>query len=154
MNQKTNWLTDKNYRFIYKQVPRACVDVLIFTKNGFLLSKRDIPPHKGLWHFTGGRVYLNERIQEAVRRIAATETGVKLKEIKPLGFCEIFIPSGPNFHDISLVFKAKIKSGKIRGSAQAQEIKAFKKIPGEMVPAHKRFLKANWREIRKILNRY
>ncbi len=150
MLKKAKWLTDKEYRFIHGRVPRFCVDVLVFTKSGFLLSKRAIPPHKGFWHFTGGRVYLNESIKNAIDRIAKTEAGVKLKEIKPLGYCEIFIPEGPNFHDISLVFAAKIKSGKIKNASnQAKELKIFRKIPGKTVPAHGRFLKTNWRKIRK-----
>ncbi len=149
MIQKPNWLTDKEYRFIYGRVPRLCVDLLIFTKDGFLLSKRAIPPHKGLWHFTGGRVYNKERIQSAIKRIALGEAGVKLKEEIPLGFCEIFISEGPSFHDVSLVFAAKIKSGEINNANnQAEKLKLFKKIPSKMVPAHKKFLKTNWQKIK------
>ena len=148
---KRNWLTDKEYRFVYNRVPRCCVDLLLFTRGGFILSKRDIAPHKGLWHFIGGRLYRGEFMRDAIRRIVKAEAGVTIGTSRHLGYSETFNNEGPHFHDVSIIFAAKIKSGVIRGSEQAQTVRAYKKIPRGMIPEHRIFLKKHWSIVKKLL---
>jgi len=40
----------EEFMAIYHKVPLAVVDVIINSKDGILLTKRAIPPFKGMWH--------------------------------------------------------------------------------------------------------
>jgi ADP-ribose pyrophosphatase YjhB (NUDIX family) len=148
--QKLKRLSDKEYKFVYSRAPRLCVDVLVFTEKGFLLSKREIPPFKGLWHLPGGRVFYRESIENAIKRIALEEVGVRVKMLKMLGYYEM-LKDGPYVHSGALIFTVKIMSGSVRGSAQAREIKAFRNIPIGMNPPQKFFLGKNWNKIKRLL---
>lgn len=148
--KKLKRLSSKEYKFVYSRTPRLCVDVLIFTKKGLLLSRRDIPPFAGLWHFPGGRVFYKESISDAIKRIAQEEIGVKVKIEETLGYNES-LKEGPYVHSDAIVFAAKIKSGVIRGSEQAREIRAFRAIPADTNPYQKKFLKNNWDKIQQLL---
>ena len=140
MDKKTKRLTEKEYHFIYKRTPRLCIDLLLKTQKGFLLSKRLIPPFKGWWHFPGGRVLHKEAINRAISRIAFSELGLKVKEASLVGYGEAF--NEKRFiHSVALIFEVKSVEGKLQGSKQAQELKFFKKAPKNIIPAHSGFLK-------------
>jgi 8-oxo-dGTP diphosphatase len=57
------------------------VDIIIFTIKSnnlnVLLIKRDIEPEKGTWALPGGRVNLDESLEDAAKRELEEETGVK-----------------------------------------------------------------------------
>jgi len=97
-------------------------------------------------------VFYGESIECAIARIAKEEIGVKVKIGDMLGYYEIF-NDGPYVHSDGFVFAVKIKSGAVRGSYQAKEFQAFRKIPAKMHPPQKIFLKKNWARIRKLLDR-
>lgn len=124
---------------IYHKVPRAAVDVIVRTNMGIILTKRAIPPYKGMWHIPGGTVLFMEPVHKAVTRIVAEELGVEVKVIKHLGVIEYFNDDGR--HTISYVFLAEITKGEPRGSSQAEEIGYFKKVPENCIPEQKEFLR-------------
>lgn len=124
---------------IYHKVPRATVDLIISTKEGVLLTKRAIPPYKGMWHIPGGTILFSEPIKHAIDRVAQDELGVKVKIIKLLGVVEYFEEDGR--HTVSNAYLIEIGSGKLRGSKQGEEIKFFNKVPSNCIPAQKKFLK-------------
>ncbi len=70
------------------KVPRLCIDLIVKTKDGILLTKRQIPPYIGYWHTPGGTVLLHEKLESAAERIAQEEIGTKIKIIKLLGTME------------------------------------------------------------------
>ncbi len=124
---------------IYHKVPRAAVDVVIQTEKGIILTKRSIPPFKGMWHIPGGTVLFKEPIEHAISRIAMEEVGVKVKVIKHLGLEEFFDDGGR--HTITNVFLTQITEGEPRGSEQEKEIGFFKEIPDNCIPEQRDFLK-------------
>ncbi|GAI66384.1 unnamed protein product, partial [marine sediment metagenome] len=69
----------KEFMEIYRKVPRAAVDVIVVSKKGFLLTKRAIPPFKGMWHIPGGTILFMESVKHAINRITKEELGIKLK---------------------------------------------------------------------------
>ena len=141
-----SYLTDDEYRSVYSRVPRLCVDLALVDGNGLLLSKRDIPPFQGLWHFPGGRVYHNETVAEAAARIADAELGITIALEAFAGYIEI--PNEGTFtHSVSLVFFGKRVGGEVRGSRQAQEARTWKELPEDTLPAQKDFLKRHWEEV-------
>lgn len=144
MTLKNNWLSEKDYNFIYSRVPRMCVDLVIKDKKGIVLSLRDIEPGKNTWHLPGGRIKFKESVFDAAARIAKTELGIKIKLKKLLGIMEFpdEVQKGQPRHSISVVFLASIESGKIRGTWQAGKVDFFKKLPKPTYREHARFLKA------------
>ena len=128
----------KEFVEIYHKVPRATIDVIVVSKKGFLLTRRAIPPFKGMWHIPGGTILFMEPIKNAINRIIKEELGVKLKDIKHLGIIEYFNDEGR--HSISSCYLAKIKNGKPRGSKQGKKINFFKKVPQKLIPEQKTFI--------------
>src|SRR3989338_4511051 len=133
-------LSQKKFNCIYSQVPRLGVEIILKTKDGVLLTKRLIPPSKGMWHFPGGSILFNETLKQAVKRTAKEEINLNVKIVKLLGVIEFPQKKEVFGHPISLAFLVKRKSGKIKGSWQADEIKFFKKPPKNIHSAHKKFI--------------
>lgn len=131
-------LSQKDFDKIYAKVPRLCVEIIIKTKKGILLTKRDIIPDKGKWHLPGTTVYFEESLNNAVKRVAKSELGLKIKSLKQIGYIE-FLRKG--YHPISLVFLVKPNLGKIKLDFQASDFIFTKKIPKNIVKEHKKFLK-------------
>ena len=140
--------TKKEFRYIYIKVPRLCVEIIIVQNRRFLLTKRSIYPFKGLWHFPGIGVLFREKIDDAIKRAGKEELGVKVIPQKFLGYSE-YLYDGFR-HSVSLVFKCKIQGNKKpRPLEQADEIKFFNKIPKNIIPYHKIFLKTHLKTILK-----
>jgi len=147
-------ISDKEFVEIYHKVPRAGVDVLVVSKGGFLLTKRSIPPFKGMWHIPGGTIFFKEPVKHAIDRIAYEELGVVVKAVKQLGIIEYideYLDDG-NRHTICNCYLAKIKSGELRGSDQDEGYKFFKKTPQNTVPEQREFIKKHLLEIKKYVS--
>ncbi len=138
---KPKRLPYKKFLEIYSKVPRLCIELIIKTKDGVVLSKRDIVPYKGMWHFPGGTVLFNEKLENTIQRIAKEETGLTVKVGRLIGTMQ-FIKS-PIRHTISIGFLVTPVSGILRGSTQGKEIKFFKKIPSNTIKIQSDFLKKN-----------
>ena len=133
----------KTFKSIYSIVPRLTIDLVIKSAEGIVLSKRDIPPAKGMWHLPGGTVYYSETHEQAARRIALDETGLRVKTTKLLGTIEYLPEKYSLGHATSIVYLVKITSGKLRGSFQAEQLDFFKSIPKNTIPEAAKFLKLN-----------
>jgi ADP-ribose pyrophosphatase YjhB (NUDIX family) len=134
MNKK-GWLPYKEFKYIYTKVPRLCVDIIIENEKGIILSKRNITPDKGKWHFPGGTVIKNEKLISAVKRISQDETGLNVKVLRFITTIEYF-RNDPYEHAVSIVYLTKPISGSLRGSNQAKEIEYFKKVPRNIIKEH------------------
>ena len=145
--RKQTWLSDSAYRSIYRRVPRLCVDFVIRDQRGIVLSQRDIPPAKGKWHFPGGRVRMQERLEDALKRICREETGMKVKIEKGIGVIE-YLRLGGWGHSVSVIYLVRPVGGKLYGSVQARNISFFKSLPEHTMHEVKDFLIKN-RLIRK-----
>ena len=128
----------EEFMSIYHKVPRAAIDVIVKTPQGIVLTKRSLPPFKGMWHVCGGTVLFMEPIKHAINRIVEDELGVKVKVIKPLGIIEYFNDDGR--HTISNAFLAEITGGELRGSKQGEEFAVFSKLPDNCIPEQKIFM--------------
>lgn len=139
----TKKLLKEEFDRIYQHVPRACAEIIVDTPNGIILTKRLISPCKGMWHIPGGTIYLGEKLEDAISRIANDELGIEINIKNMVGIIEyIGICEKTSSHAIGIAFlcEPKSKEQKFRGSFQGEEIKAFKIIPDNIVPEHKRFL--------------
>lgn len=112
----------------------AYVDVnpVIVTANGkiVLARRKEGIVGGGKWHLPGGRVFANETIEGAMKKVAFVKTNLKI---------ELFFPSlkkslvgiydnpnrDPREHVISIAFLCKIVNGEPLPGAKVDEVKSF-----------------------------
>lgn len=138
MNKIKQPFTTKQFIKIYEQVPRFCVDLLVQTKDGILLTKRNIFPCKGYWHFPGGTVYLKETLNKAIKRVAKEELNLDVKVIKNIGWMEFindYKQKGQK-HMVSIAFLVRLKNSikNLKLDRQGSDV-MFCKLP-EDIPKH------------------
>lgn len=125
-------LSKKEYYRIYSKAPRTTVDLIIFHENGLILSKRDIPPCKGMWHLPGGTILLGENLTQAAKRISREETGLKIDPLGIVGIKE-YSRKAAFGQVIAFVLLAKEVGGRLRGNEYAREVKPFNRLPSSMI---------------------
>ncbi len=143
-------LSDSEFKDIYSRVPRLCVDLVIRTPSGVILSLRKLPSWNGLWHLPGGTILYKEPAEKTVHRIAKSELGADVSIKKVLGYIEFPSEEATRGYgwSVSIVFLCELESDKIKTSNHdSYEIRAFTEIPENIVPEHKEFLTRNWKEI-------
>ncbi len=101
------WLSEEVYRILLKNSPIPTADFILVRKGEsemreFLLTKRTENPYKGRWFVTGGRIFKDERMHVAVRRIMFRELGVSGGEIQFIGCQDVLNPPklGVYWHSI------------------------------------------------------
>lgn len=137
---KSRWLPLRTFRAIYRRVPRLCVDLVVRAPGGVVLTKRDIIPWKGQWHFPGGTVLFGESLAHAVARVAAEELGIRVRIERVLGTIEYLHEARWYGHPVSIAFLVRRAGGKLRGSPQGREVDTFTKLPRPMIREQRRFL--------------
>ncbi len=139
---KPKRLPEEDFKRIFAQVPRLCVDLVIQTNNGIVLSQREINPWKGYWHLPGGSVFFGESIKVAANRIAKEELGIKVSIKKTLGYIEFLEEIKlVGRHSVSIALLCTTGAKRIRGSWQARNIGFFKKLPSPIIPQHAKAVK-------------
>ncbi|ARM75657.1 NUDIX hydrolase [Acidianus manzaensis] len=96
--------------------------VIVNEENKVLLVKRSKPPNQGDWAIPGGKVEYGETIFDAVKREMKEETNLEVIPEELLAVVQI-IKEG--FHYIILDFVCKIKSGELKASSDALDVKFF-----------------------------
>jgi len=132
----------EEFKQIYSRVPRLCVEVILVKNKQFILIKRAIAPAMGMWHTPGGTILLGESVEEAVKRVAKEELGLKVEVKKLLGYIEY--NSFPTYgKDISMAFLVESAEDKIILDKQASEYNWFTEAPDNTIPEQKKFLEEN-----------
>jgi len=72
-------LDDQTFKTVIRSTPLISIDLLVKKDNKILLGKRINKPAQGYLFSTGGRVYKNETIDDAMMRIAKDELNIELK---------------------------------------------------------------------------
>lgn len=120
-----------------KLVPLVSIDLIIENAKGqILLGMRNNEPAKGFWFVPGGRILKNERIPQALERIAKDELGLKIEycDFEFVGVFEHLYPTnfaqkeGFGTHYIVLAHKMKIlNNSDIIADSQHKELVWFDK---------------------------
>ena len=141
-------LPQKEFEDIYSKVPRLAVDLVIKYKGGIIFTKRNIIPYKGKWHLPGGTISLNERLNDAAKRITRKELGLNIKIKKVLGYIEYFVKNKKYpLHTTSVVLLAEFSNGEIILNEESSKIKISKKIPSNTIKEQKKLLKSVLKDI-------
>ena len=84
-------VNDKIFKCIVENTPLVSIDFLIKKENKYLLGKRVNEPAKGYFFTIGGRIFKNETIKEAQKRILKEELNLDIdREFQFLGVFEHF----------------------------------------------------------------
>lgn len=130
-----DFVPPKIYKIITKFAPIVTNDILIKSKDEYLLLKRKNEPARDLWWTPGGRVRKNERISDSVSRAAKEELGIeKIKIKKFLGVYEFFCRPGKfgqkDIFNITFAFLVEpVGDFKVKMDSQHSEHKFFKNPP-------------------------
>jgi colanic acid biosynthesis protein WcaH len=103
------------YKKFLKNMPIFCVDLIIDRDKKVLLVKRKDEPCKNQWWVPGGRVYKNEKTEDAAIRKARGETGLDVEIVKRVGFYEPMLKEAQfgiktGTHNPVVVYHLKSKS--------------------------------------------
>jgi len=88
----------EEFTSLIETAPLVSIDLIIRGEGGYLLGMRNNQPAKGNWFVPGGRIFKNETISHAIKRISTKEVGVEVN-IKDVDFYGIF----EHFYDNSFV---------------------------------------------------
>jgi colanic acid biosynthesis protein WcaH len=95
------------YHEILRNIPIACVDIVIISNGCALLVKRKEPPAKNQWWIPGGRVLKGETLRDAARRKALEEVGIDCHVGPIIETSETIFPDGPSgipIHSVNSCF--------------------------------------------------
>ena len=129
--EKFKKIPAEKYKEILDLMPICCVDFIIKKDDKILLVRRKNKPMKGLFWLPGGRIYKNERFEDAVKRKALEECGLKVKIDKKLLAYDFMNKDSPfdnlesGVHSISIVFLVSSvdKDPKIALDSQSSDYK-------------------------------
>ena len=132
--KKLKYLSQKEFAYLYSKVPRFCVDIVVMTNKGIVLTKRTIEPALGMWHFPGSTLLKDETLHNAVKRISKTELGLNVKIIKMLGINEYQFKNYSR-QDIAVAFLVRptVENFKLKIDENADEVGVFKTFPKNMI---------------------
>ena len=73
-------LDQETFKLVVESAPLFAIDLVVMnSKKQILLGKRLNAPAKGYWFVPGGRVYKNETLDQAFKRISQDELGLSLE---------------------------------------------------------------------------
>lgn len=124
-----------------RKKPSLTVDIIIDLEEGIVLIERKNDPYQGSWAIPGGFVEYQETVEDAARREAEEETGLKV-ELKDL--VGVYSEPGrdPRGHVVSVCFSAEKKGGNLRAATDAANVKVFKEVPwNNLAFDHEKILK-------------
>jgi 8-oxo-dGTP diphosphatase len=100
--------------------PRLTVDAVAVRDGDVLLVRRGRPPFQGMWALPGGFVDRGERLEEAVLRELAEETGVSGRLLGLVGAYSR-PDRDPRGHTVSVVYAIEALEGDAKGGDDAAE---------------------------------
>ena len=126
-------LDPKTFLDVVKNTPLVSVDLIVYRPNGdVLLGYRKNKPAQNTWFVPGGKIVKDERISEALQRIARAELGLEPTPIQARfkGVYEHLYPDnfsgkpGISTHYVVLAYEIHLlKESAIKGDEQHTQIK-------------------------------
>ena len=82
-------LNEQDFKHLIKNAPLFAIDLVVLNEQSqILLGQRKNAPAKGYWFVPGGRVFKNESLEQAFKRISTTELGIEIERN------QAFMPNG------------------------------------------------------------
>lgn len=128
----SEWIPQDEWETIVRNVPIVSVDLVVECPDGIVLGKRANEPAKGEWFVPGGRVRKEERLVDAVHRVADEELEVDVEIQESLGVFEHFYGTsevGSKKHYIAHGYQVWTEETVFDIGAQHTDMAVFKGIP-------------------------
>jgi ADP-ribose pyrophosphatase YjhB (NUDIX family) len=136
-------LTNEEFESIYSKVPRLCVDIVLMTEDGVVLTQRQHHSWHGQWHLPGGTVLYQEKMEDTVKRVAAEELGLEVKICDLLGYVEY--PSEVKERgfgwSVGIAFLCETTQSIPAVSREHEPVMVATTLPKEIVAEQRTFLK-------------
>ncbi|WP_277057452.1 NUDIX domain-containing protein [Trichlorobacter lovleyi] len=94
-------------RYRKEHIVTSVVAVIIDEQERVLLTRRSIPPFKGMWVMPGGKIDLGEPIATALRREVDEEVGLEIEVGSLINVFEHVTPGEENCHYIILFYRCR-----------------------------------------------
>ena len=103
------------FKAIMAQMPILSVDIVCLNQGRVLLLKRkgNLTGYNGLWATPGGRIFRDERVKAAAKRIMAREAGIKISR-ESFAVCGIVELLRPVEHSVTVVALAESQTPEVR----------------------------------------
>mgnify|MGYP001570768131 CR=1 FL=1 len=142
--------SEEEFKAIFSRVPRLCVDLIIRSPRGIIMTRRSLSSWGGMWHVPGGTVFYRERVEDAAKRVAKRELGIEIDVVQTLGYMEF--PSEEKErgygYSVSIALLCTFVGGALlTESTEASEIREFLELPDGVITEQREFLAAHWSEI-------
>ena len=73
-------LSEADFKHLVKNAPLFAIDLVALNdQNQILLGQRKNAPARGYWFVPGGRVFKNESLEQALKRISKTELNIEIQ---------------------------------------------------------------------------
>lgn len=134
------WLSDADFVRVYSQIVRVCVDVVLVSDGGVVLERRKMEPDVGRWSVSGGTLYREETLEEAVKRFAIKDWGIEVEVERFLGAVEFLHETETLFdgrHSVGLAFLCRADEGAVADLvASRDDVAVFDELPGNISKQH------------------
>jgi len=106
-------LDSQTFKTVVDSAPLVSIDLIAENGGKILLGKRKNRPARGFFFTTGGRIYKNECIDDAIKRISKDELGIEIDASpKFIGVFEHFyddgVFEGVSTHYVNLAYLCKV----------------------------------------------
>lgn len=130
MNRKDS-IPQHKWEVIIQNVPLVSVDLVVQYDEKVILGKRTNEPAQGEWFVPGGRVLKQERLENAVHRIAKEELGIAVTIDRQLGVYEHFyevaeVENVDGKHYVPVAYLVTVKEKQSCSDNQHKDIQWFK----------------------------
>jgi colanic acid biosynthesis protein WcaH len=133
-------IPEDDWHTIVTNVPIVSVDLVVHYEDGIVLGKRTNEPLEGEWFVPGGRVQKNERLEDAVHRLAREELGIDVMIDRQMGVYEHLYGTAEldavgDKHYVPIAYEVTAESETLRPDDQHATLSVFEP-PFETLDPH------------------
>ena len=145
MKEFDSLLPDHFFREHLKHFPIVTTDLVVKTSGQeFLLVRRSSKNlnWKGVWATPGGRVFRNESLSEAARRILGREAGIELPP-SSFHFCGVQEIMTTKEHGVSVIYSTSTKKREVTPDDSSVSVRWFSSVryPNNLKPEYREILR-------------
>ena len=122
-----SYIPDNLYKEIEHYLPIPCVDLLVKRHDKLLLLRRNNEPAQDEWFVPGGRIFKNEKLKDAAKRVLKEETGLTAKNLVQTGAMSHIWPTR---HTLSVFYVTEVEPGEIMLNDEHSEYDWVNKLDG------------------------
>lgn len=128
-------ISNDKFKTVVENTPLVSIDFIIENSDGnFLLGKRVNKPAQGFWFTLGGRIFKNEPLNDAIKRLARKEFNLKITRemlvfhgVYEHFYNDSYVDNTISTHYVVLAYRLKINNELILPTNEHTEYRYFSK---------------------------